>query len=528
MVIDPRSYRWSNASFARPRFRDLVIYGLHVGTFTPSGTFRGVVERLQYLTDLGVNTIELMPIAEFAGVRNWGYDGVALYAPAHVYGTPDDLRTLVDAAHQAGIAVILDVVYNHFGPVGNYLASFIGDYLDEETRTPWGGAIKYGRLEFRPLREFVIDNAAYWMDEFRIDGFRFDATHAIADDSPRHLLAELTEMVHSRGGYAIAEDARNEANLMSSTSCGGLGFDALWADDFHHVVRVSMTGETESYLGDFAGSVAELVKTLNQGWLYCGQYSPFLGVPRGTSPKELGPGSFIHCISNHDQVGNRAFGERLSDSTTIDSYLAASALVCLSPHIPLLFMGQEWAASTPFLFFTDHNEQLGPLVTAGRREEFAAFSEFQSDGAAERIPDPQDPRTFEASRLRWDEIELLPHSGVLALYRTCLALRKQHAAFRPSSTSSWWAREMSSGITAIWLKSASDEWLLLVDLVGNHHGVLAGLPFVLSSTTWRRVLSTRDQRFGGDGSCALTEPFESVHFDRAETLLLQRVEPQPT
>jgi maltooligosyltrehalose trehalohydrolase len=522
MVIDSRAYPWRGGAWKRPAVRDLVIYELHVGTFTRLGTFQSAIERLPYLQALGVNAIELMPLGDFAGERNWGYDGVYLYAPAHAYGHPDDLRALIDGAHSAGIAVILDVVYNHFGPDGNYLAAYIGDYLDEEEKTPWGGAIRYGSPEFQPLREFVIRNPEYWMDEFRIDGFRLDATHAIVDGSARHILAEITERIHRRGGYAIAEDNRNEVQLVKAVADGGLGFDAVWADDFHHVVRVANTRERDAYLGDFTGSLAELAATIADGWLYSGQHSPFAGRPRGTAAGELRPGNCVHCISNHDQIGNRAFGERLSHTIRTEAYLAASALLCLSPHLPMLFMGQEWAASTPFLFFTDHTEELGRLITAGRREEFKGFAAFQDPGVREQIPDPQAVATFEQSRLNWEEQQRPPHEHVLALYRACLALRREQPALRPVERSAYWAREVASGLCAIGFSSNEAEWLLLVDLVGGHEGTISGLPIDVSAGEWQVVLSTRERRFGGDGKSGVSERRDSVAFDRPETVLLTR------
>lgn len=522
MVVDSHAYHWQTPPFARPPFRDLVIYELHVGTFTQAGTFRAAIERLPFLRELGVNAIELMPIGEFPGERNWGYDGVYLYAPARSYGHPDDLRALVDAAHAAGLAVILDVVYNHFGPDGNYLHAFIGEYLDEEAKTPWGGAIRYGSPDLRGLRELVVRNPDYWMEEYRIDGFRLDATHAIIDTSPCHLLAEIIERIHARGGYAIAEDCRNDRRLVLPVSEGGFGCDAVWADDFHHIVRVANTREREAYFADFSGTLAELTGTLDTGWFYSGQHSPFWGKPRGTPASGLSPGSCVHCLSNHDQVGNRALGERLSHAVSHEAYLAASALLCLSPHTPLLFMGQEWAASTPFLFFTDHHEELGRLVTAGRRDEFKDFAAFRGARGLDCIPDPQDPQTFRSSQLRWEEIDRPPHAQVLALYRACLHLRRGDPAFRPVKKSACWVRELPIGIGALGLSALGSEWLLLIDLVGGHGGALPELPWKISPGEWTRVLSTREARFGGDDGCALSATMDAVHFDRPEVIVLKR------
>ncbi len=505
MVIAPHTYHWNDNNWRRPNFRDLVIYELHVGTFTPEGTYRSTIDKLKHVRDLGATAIELMPLADFAGERNWGYDGVSLYAPAHTYGHPDDLRALVDAAHGMGLAVILDVVYNHFGPDGNYLACYIGDYLDESEKTPWGGAIRYGFPEFQPLKAFVSANPAYWMREFHIDGFRLDATHAIIDHSPRHILKELTATIHAHGGFAIAEDPRNEASLLLPEENGGYGFDGVWADDLHHVVRVANTHESEAYLADFQGTLTELVDTLRYGWLYRGQVSRVQGKKRGTDPSHIPPQGFIHCISNHDQTGNRAFGERLRHTISREAYLASSALICLTPYTPMLFMGKEWSASAPFLFFTDHTEELGKLITEGRREEFKDFEAFQNPETRARIPDPQSDQTFESSKLDWEELSLQRKQQTLALYRECLALRNSEPAFRPTSRESWEVTSLGDGVGAIRLRSEGAEWLVLFDITGGHEASLKDEP-ICSPTprgAWSVVLSTNEQRFGGNGESAV-------------------------
>jgi len=517
-VVDPSVFRWSETAYRRPAFRDLVIYELHVGTFSAAGTFRGVIEHLPHLVSLGVNAIELLPIGDFPGERNWGYDGVCLYAPARCYGSPDDLRALVDAAHAAGLAVILDVVYNHFGPAGNYLADYVGDYLDETAKTPWGGAIRYGHSDFAGLRQLVASNPGYWMEEFRIDGFRFDATHAIFDPSPQHLLAELTEEIHHRGGYAIAEDSRNDRRLLAPVCLGGLGFDAVWADDFHHAVRVRNTGEQEAYYGDYAGSITEIARTLRDGWFYAGQIAPFHGKPRGTPAEKLPLGSCLHCLSNHDQVGNHAFGQRISGLISREAFLAASVLLCLSPHTPMLFMGQEWAASTPFLFFTDHEPDLGRLITLGRREEFRHFAAFRDDESLAQIPDPQAEGTFRASVLRWKESAGAVHAPVLALYRACLQLRRENEAFRPREMQEYQVEEQPAGVCLLRFGAPTVDWVLLVDFLGGHTGEVDLGP----DAHWARVLSTREPRFGGDGGSGWAGVGKPLHFDRPEAVLLRR------
>ncbi|MDP9291124.1 MAG: malto-oligosyltrehalose trehalohydrolase, partial [Verrucomicrobiota bacterium] len=367
MVVDPSGYSWNDGDFKRPGFRELAIYEVHVGTFTAEGTFAAAVEKLAYLRELGVNAIELMPVADFPGERNWGYDGVSLYAPAHAYGTPDDFRAFVDAAHRAGLLVILDAVYNHFGPDGNYLREFSAHYFNGERKTPWGDSLNFDRPDGKPVRAFFLENALYWMRDFHIDGFRLDATHALYDDSPVHLLAEIAEAVQARGGCVIAEDERNEARIVIERECGGYGCNAVWADDFHHNVQVALTRDVV-YREDYKGDVDELVDTLRHGWLYRGQFNRHFKKPWGTECGDVSLEKFVFCISNHDQVGNRAFGERLSHIVSPAQYRAASALLCLTAYTPLIFMGQEWAASAPFLYFTNHHSDLGKLVTEGRRK----------------------------------------------------------------------------------------------------------------------------------------------------------------
>ncbi|MHA3771056.1 malto-oligosyltrehalose trehalohydrolase [Verrucomicrobiota bacterium sgz303538] len=523
MVIDPKAYKWKHLDWSAPRFRDLVIYELHIGTFTPEGTFRSAVEKLEHVRRLGASAIEIMPIGEFPGNRNWGYDGAYLYAPARAYGHPDDLRALVEAAHGLGLAVILDVVYNHFGPDGNYLGCYIGEYLDEKAKTPWGGAIRYGDPEFGPLRDFVVANPVYWMREFHIDGFRLDATHAIVDYSPRHILKQLTSSIHEHGGFAVAEDARNESRLLLPQHEGGYGFDGVWADDFHHSVRVANTHEDESYLGDFSGSVGELVDTLRNGWHYRGQYSEAGQKKRGTESRHIPPEKFVHCISNHDQVGNRAFGERLRQSISREAYLASSALLCLSPYTPMLFMGQEWAASTPFLFFTDHNHELGKLITKGRREEFKEFKAFRDPDTRAKIPDPQGSDTFEASKLKWGELEHESKSRTLALHQACLALRNSEPAFRPSLREKWQVEELAGEIGALRVRSENADYLLLFDLTGGHKGTLKEDPICEPRTgsEWSVVLATSESRFGGSGNCAVDLSRMSADFLVPELIVLK-------
>lgn len=513
MVVDP-AFQWRDDAWVPPDVSDLVIYEIHVGTFTEAGTFLAAIERLPHLVALGVTAIELMPIGDFPGDRNWGYDGVMLYAPSRAYGTPDELRALVDAAHSQGLAVILDVVYNHFGPDGNYTGVFHSAYSDWKHETPWGKGFNYG---CPAVREFFTGNAAYWMEEFHIDGFRLDATHSIADDSPTHVLAEIAETVQAAGGFVIAEDERNEPALLRSRNDGGLGFDGVWADDFHHVVRVALTKESESYYANFAGTSTELAQTLTHGWLYRGQAQAASMKPRGGSTAGLAPRQFVYCITNHDQTGNRALGDRLNHAITPEKYRAASALLCLVPQTPLLFMGQEWAASTPFQFFTDHNRELGKAITQGRRREFQSFAAFRDPKVWETIPDPQATETFQRSKLNWDELNAPNHSGTLLLYSELLRLRRTHPAFRGRSRDSYLVLELEHGIIAVLFGHPGEYSLAVVcDLVGGHAPpVMDGARLAPGGgRDWVALLSSNKRRFGGEDAAPFSVPTTAVFVAR--------------
>ncbi len=413
-VLAPRREEPLSAQLPAHRWS---IYELHVGTFSAEGTFRGVVERLDALVDLGVTAIELLPLAAFNGARGWGYDGVALYAPHAPYGEPDDLRALVRAAHARGLAVILDVVYNHFGPSGNYLSRYAPEYFTSDVQTPWGDAPSF---EWEPLRQLVLGNVCYWLDELGFDALRLDATHAIHDASQPHILREITELAHARGRRVFFEDERNEPAVVLE-----LGADGVWADDFHHQIHALLTGERDGYYAAYEPTVRALAKSIREGWTFSGEpYAPWKNQPRGKPATGIEREQLVTCIQNHDQIGNRALGTRLSDHCSVDAFCAAAMLLLFVPTTPLLFMGQEWAATTPFLFFSDHGGELGANVSKGRREEFKSFAAFADAGVRERIPDPEAPATFAASRLRWEERDRSEHARVLDLHRTMLRLRQ--------------------------------------------------------------------------------------------------------
>ncbi|WP_394850006.1 malto-oligosyltrehalose trehalohydrolase [Pendulispora brunnea] len=420
MVVDS-THAWRHGVGGARPLEEQVIYELHVGTFTPEGTYEAARQRLRDLVDLGVTTVELMPLAAFPGQRGWGYDGVALYAPFAPYGTPYELRRFIDEAHGHGLNVLLDVVYNHFGPSGNYLSAYSEQYFNADIRTAWGDAPDFSHAA---MRRYVLDNARYWLTEFHFDGLRLDAVHAIVDDGPYPILRELSDMVAALEPrkVLIAEDERNDPAIVTT-----LGMNGVWADDFHHQVRTTLTGERDGYYGAYTPGISGIAETIDRGWLYQGEFYAPKGKPRGKPAGALPAQALVYCIQNHDQIGNRALGDRLTESISLDAYCAASTLLLLLPMTPLLFMGQEWAASTPFLFFTDHEEPLGRAVSEGRRNEFKSFSSFAN------FPDPQDPTTFERSRLRWPERHEAPHARVLDLYRKLLRLRREDPVFRHGS-----------------------------------------------------------------------------------------------
>ncbi len=367
MVMNAQVYTWQSRDWRRPAWNGQVIYECHLGTFTPKGTFQSAIEKIDYLVSLGITALEIMPVAEWAGERNWGYDGTFLFAPSHAYGAPDDFRALVDACHARGLAVILDVVFNHLGPEGNFSHQYSPYFFHEGKDNPWGQNFNLDGPNSGPVRALLRQNIRYWLEEFRIDGFRMDATHAVHDPSPIHLLSEVAAIVHEQGGFIIAEDDRNSRHILDSHEKKGWNFDAVWSDDFHHATRVSQTGEQQYFLSMFQGSIEEIARILQRGWGYSGEYCAFYQGPRGTPADDFPPQSFVFCISNHDQVGNRFQGKRFHEGISAASYRALSLFLCLVPYTPLLFMGQEWGARSPFDYFTNASEELGSKIIEGRK-----------------------------------------------------------------------------------------------------------------------------------------------------------------
>jgi len=490
-VPGPRSATASAAHFRPKALRDAVIYELHVGTFTPAGTYAAARERIEYLVELGITHVELMPLATFPGRHGWGYDGVDLYAPLPAYGTPDELADFIAACHKRGLAVLLDVVYNHLGPDGNYLGAY-GPYFTDRVKTPWGEAVNYDAAQSDEVRRFVIDNALMWLGDYGFDGLRLDAVHAIFSFEAVHVLEDLAAAVRKlsieqdRELVLIAESDLNDPRLVLPAARGGFGLDAHWADDFHHALHRYFADEGEGYYADYHG-LPDIATALAQGYVYHGQYSAFRQRRHGRAPRGVTPDQLIVCSQNHDQIGNRARGERLSMLVDAPKLKAIAALVLLAPFVPLLFQGEEWGASTPFLYFTDHQDaELGRLVSEGRAREFQSFR------WGGEIPDPQDAATFEHSKLDWAEIRDPRHAEILDWYRALIALRKsrsRHAAPGKAKVrfdvQAQWLRFEYAGILAMFnfanvprrIAVPAGEWEFALDSqAGEPGGVQAELP----------------------------------------------------
>jgi maltooligosyltrehalose trehalohydrolase len=493
-VVDPQAFSWSDAAWRGPEAAELIIYELHVGAFTAAGTFAALIERLPYLSELGVTAIELMPVGEFPGRRNWGYDGVFPYAPHSGYGGPEGLRRLVDAAHAGGLAVLLDVVYNHLGPAGNYLAEF-GPYFTDRYPTPWGKAINYDGPDSDEVRRYFIDNALYWISEFHIDGLRLDAVQAIFDFSARHILDELADAVQTharrlgRRALVIAESDLDDPRIVRPRELGGFGLDAMWSDDFHHAIHALLTGERGGYYSDF-GAAPLVVKALRDRFVLDGRYSRHHrrrhGAPAGGIPADR----FVICIQNHDQVGNRAGGERLSRLVALEPLKLAAALLLLAPYVPLLFMGEEYGERRPFLYFVDHEDPaLASAVWEGRRRELARFD------SREPTPDPGSLDTFLRSRIDPNQAGGPPHRELSRLYHELIRARRAEPALRPGAAHV----RVESDADARWAALAFEGVERPALAVFNLAAETSRLEIVIAAGAWVRRLGTDDRRYGGGG-----------------------------
>jgi maltooligosyltrehalose trehalohydrolase len=493
-VVDP-AFPWTDSAWHGLPFADLVIYELHVGTYTPEGTFDALIPHLDGLRDLGINALELMPLAQTPGVRNWGYDGVQLFAPRHDYGGPAGLKRLVDAAHARGMAVLHDVVYNHLGPEGNYLGEF-GYYFTDRSHTPWGPAINVAHDHCDEVRAFFLENARMWQTEYHLDGLRLDAVQTIKDDSATPFLAELSDTVArqarhlNRPFYLIAETSANDVRNIRPTTACGFGMDALWNDDFHHSLRALLTDDRNGYYQDF-GTVALHARAWREGFAFQGEYYRYRGCRHGSRPVGALASNFVVYSQNHDQVGNRAWSNRLIEETGLEGAKVAAASVLLSPFVPMLFMGEEYAESAPFPFFVDHGDpHLSEATRHGRAKEYAEFL------AAHEMPDPQSPATFASARLDHARKASSPHHEMLAFYKELLRLRRE-VAFADGR---WDWQEVLAFETerVLFVRRRSEGDAIWLALSFNVTPVTVTLP--LPGGRWARLLDSRDVAYAGPGA----------------------------
>ncbi len=494
-VVSPSAFPWTDQAWKGRVLKDLILYELHPGTFTPDGTFTAIIPYLDYLkNDLGITAVELMPVTEFPGQRNWGYDGTHLYAAHSAYGGPRGLKTLINACHEKELAVVLDVVYNHLGPEGNYLGEY-GPYFTAHYQTPWGQGVNFDGEDSAEVRRYFVDNALYWVTEYHVDALRLDAIHGIFDASPTHILQELGEAVHAqartlgRTVLVIAESDLNDSRVITDVSAGGWGLDAQWGDDFHHSLHTLLTGEQSGYYQDF-GHLSDLATAITQGFVYQGQRSLFRKRPHGTPSRYLPGERFVVYSQNHDQVGNRAHGDRLSTLVPFSALKLAAGLVLCAPNIPLLFMGEEYGETAPFLYFTSHADPgLVQAVREGRRREFAGFAWGQE------VPDPQDPRTFRRSVLDHRLREQESHRALLHFYHDVIALRKQSPALRNCNKEYVEVTVLPDPQVLVvrrW-QPQEDEVLLFASFASAAVSLVPPLP----PGQWHQVLDSGAERYGG-------------------------------
>jgi maltooligosyltrehalose trehalohydrolase len=507
-IVDPAAFAWTDTAWTGLAPERHVLYELHVGTFTPEGTWSAAAQWLPYLAELGITTLEIMPVGDFAGRHNWGYDGVNLFAPCRSYGTPDDLRRFVDRAHSLGVAVILDVVYNHFGPAGNHMYAWAPAYKADQVND-WGDALNFDGADSRPVRELVIANAGYWIDEFHLDGLRIDATQAIRDRSEVHVLAEIVRRAREAGGgrriFLVGENEPQDAALLGES----IGLDALWNDDFHHTARVALTGVIEGYLHDYRGTPQELVSALKRGFLYQGQLYPWQRNPRGTSTRGVARHRFVHFLENHDQVANLGFGERLPQLTDPATLRAMTAVLLLGPALPLLFQGQECGATQPWQFFVDHEECLRKSVRDGRARFVAQFPRLATPEAQAQLPDPCAPETFRRCIL--DPAARRRDHPSVALHRDLLRLRRDDPAFTDPRPEALDGAVLSEHVLALryFQDDPANDRLVLVNLGPSFARPVAPEPLLAppAGTGWRLVWSSEDPRYGGHGT---PRPFDRI------------------
>lgn len=503
-IVDPSTFRWTDQGWKGVRMEGQVIYEMHLGTFTHEGTWKAAQQRLLELAETGITLLEVMPVADFPGTFGWGYDGVDLFAPTRLYGTPDDFRSFVNHAHSLGLGVILDVVYNHIGPDGNYLKEFSNSYFTTRYENEWGEAINFDGEDSEPVREFFTSNAAYWIDEFHLDGLRFDATQQLFDTSSENILARIAREARAAAGkrsiVMIAENETQEARLVRPEEAGGYGLDAIWNDDFHHTAHVAATGHNEAYYSDYCGAPQEFISSMKWGFLYQGQHFEWQKKRRGSSALDLKPWSFVNYIQNHDQVANSALGARIHEMASPGQYRALTALLLLGPATPMLFQGQEYGASKPFLFFADHNKELAALVAAGRSEFLEQFPSIASSHTALLMGVPHERSTFEKCKLDWAERE--KNSQTVALHRDLLKLRREDPVF--SAQRGDWIHGAVLGPEALALRfigGPDGDRLIIVNLGRGFRLSPAPEPLLAppQHAEWDLLWSSDDPRYGGAG-----------------------------
>jgi maltooligosyltrehalose trehalohydrolase len=508
-IVDPAAFGWSDADWPGIHIDGQVIYEMHIGTFTREGTWSAAVRQLEELATAGITVLELMPVNEFPGRFGWGYDGVDFFAPTRLYGNPDDFRRFVDTAHAFGLGVILDVVYNHIGPDGNYLNSFSADYFTDRYKTDWGKAFNFDGENSGPVREFFVSNAGYWIGEYHLDGLRLDATQNIYDRSAKHVIAAIRERVRQVAGrrstILLAENEPQHARLARPAEEGGYGIDGLWNDDFHHTARVALTGQRQAYYTDYLGTPQELISTAKWGYLYQGQRYEWQNKRRGTPAFGLKPATFVNYLENHDQISNSGYGLRVHQLSSPGAYRAMTALLLLMPGTPMLFQGQEFAASTPFTFFADHKPDLAPLVRKGRLEFLAQFPSLSSPESRARIPDPCDIKTFEACKLDFSERD--DHNEVYQLHRDLLKLRRTDAGFRDQARVRVDGAVLGPKTFLLRFFSEQGDRLLLVNFDRDLDFNPAPEPLLAppEKMAWTVLWSSEDPGYGGHGR----PPFDS-------------------
>ena len=513
-IIDSSAFPWTDEHREGASARGQVIYEMHVGTFTPEGTWRAAIEQLPELAALGVTLLEVMPVADFSGEFGWGYDGVDLWAPTRLYGSPDDFRAFVDAAHGHGLGVILDVVYNHLGPDGNYAPCFSSSYFTDKYKNEWGDALNFDGEHSAPVREFFVQNARYWIEEFHLDGLRLDATQSIHDDSPRHVLADIAMAVREAGGgrptFLVAENEPQHAKLARPEARGGYGLDALWNDDFHHAAVVAMTGRAEAYYSGTLGRPQEFLSALKWGYLYQGQFYRWQSARRGSSALDLPATAFVTYLENHDQVANSGTGARLHTLVSPGVLRAMTALMLLAPATPMLFQGQEFFSSRPFHYFADHPAELAAQVRKGRGEFLLQFASLTSDDVQTHLPDPGDRRTFERCKL--DFAERTRNRAAMALHRDLIALRKADPAFRAQDRDRMHGTVLGEDAFALRFFCDEGDRLLLVNLGRDLHSDPAPEPLLAppDECVWALRWSSDDRAYGGAGTPDLLVPRHDV------------------